>query len=306
MSRSWIGFLARLIFVTFSVVSIVFFLQRLLPGSPVDAVLGPEALHSDKQRWLATHGFNKSLSEQYFAYIWNLVRGDFGTRWMDGRPVWPLMAERFLQTIRLAGSAFSVSLCCAFLFGVVGALKAGSKTDKWLAVFSLLFISAPSFISGTALLWFFSVWLDLLPLTGSQGWKSLVLPSVALGITLAAITGRMLRASLLEVLNEDYIRTANSKGLSRTRVFMAHALKNALLPSITVLGLQMGSLLGGAIITEQVFTWPGLGSLMMEAIGQRDYNLLSGCVVLLAIVHVCAAALVDAVHQCVDPRLGGS
>jgi len=303
MSRGILAFLARLVFVSFAVVTVVFLLQRLLPGSPADAVLGADALWSDKQRWLAAHGLDRPLHHQYSSYVQALVQGDFGVRWIDGRPVAPLIAQRFLETVRLAVCALMVSISCALFFGVVGALRAGTRSDRLLAVVSLFFISAPTFITGTIMLWIFSVWLDWLPLTGSQGWNSLILPAFVLGLTLAAITGRMLRSSLIETLSQDYIRTAYSKGVSRLRVVGVHALRNALLPTTTLLGLQIGSLLSGAIITEQVFTWPGLGSLMMEAVSQRDYNLLSGCVVVLSVVQVCAAALVDVLHRQIDPRM---
>lgn len=303
MTRNGIHFFARVMFVSFSVVTLIFFMQRLLPGSPADAVLGVDALLADKQRWLAERGLDRPLFEQYLSYLEKLLRGDFGRRWIDDKPVWPILRARFAETLRLALAAFTVSVCCALFFGLIGALKAGRKVDTWLAVLSLVFISTPTFVSGTVFLWIFSVWLDLFPLTGSFGWESLILPSFALGLALSAVTGRMLRASLLEVLQEDFVRTAYSKGLSRIRVFMVHALRNALLPTITLFGLQLGTLLGGAVVTEQVFTWPGLGALMVEAVSQRDYNLLGGCVVILAVVQVCAAAAVDLVHQLVDPRL---
>lgn len=303
MWRSSFAFLLRLVFVVFAVVSIVFFLQRLLPGSPVDAVLGPDALDSDKKRWLAEYGLDRSLFDQYTSYLEGLSRGDFGRRWLDGRPVWPILKARFAETLKLSLAAFAVSVCSAFLMGIWSAMKSGTRTDKVLAFVSLVFISAPTFVTGTVLLWIFAVWLDVLPLTGSSGWKSLLLPACALGMALAAITGRMLRTSILDTLDEDFIRTAKAKGVSRLQIFIRHALRNALLPTVTLFGLQLGTLLGGAVVTEQVFTWPGLGALMMEAIGQRDYNLLGGCVVILSLAHVCAGALVDVLHKMIDPRL---
>ncbi|MEN9530654.1 MAG: hypothetical protein RI932_2527, partial [Pseudomonadota bacterium] len=227
MSRGILIFLARLMFVIFAVVTLVFLLQRLLPGNPADAVLGADAPWSDKARWLEAYGLNRPLHEQYLSYLHGLVRGEFGVRWIDGKPAAPLIAQRFLETLRLAVCALAVSISSALFFGMIGALKAGTRTDRLLAVVSLLFVSAPTFITGTALLWIFSVWLDLLPLTGSKGWDSLILPSFVLGITLAAVTGRMLRTSLIETLSQDFIRTAYSKGLSRLRVFGIHALRNA-------------------------------------------------------------------------------
>jgi peptide/nickel transport system permease protein len=191
----------------------------------------------------------------------------------------------------------------AFFFGITAALHAGRRWDKILGIVSLLQVSAPVFISGTLLLWFFSVQWDLLPLTGRQGIQSLILPSLTLGTVLSAATSRMIRASLLEVLNEDYIRTARAKGLSNARVYLKHALRNALLPVIAILGLQLAGLLGGAVIAEHVFTWPGLGSLLIEAVNQRDYNLVSACVTVLAFIHVFVAILVDLIQRSVDPRI---
>jgi peptide/nickel transport system permease protein len=170
MSRSILGFIARLVFVSFAVVTLVFLLQRLLPGNPADAVLGADASWSDKLRWLEAQGLDRPLHHQYLEYLKALLRGDFGQRWVDGKPVAPLIASRFLETVRLAICALMVSLSCAFFFGFLGALRAGTRTDRLLAIISLLFVSAPTFITGTAMLWIFSVWLDLLPLTGSKGW----------------------------------------------------------------------------------------------------------------------------------------
>ncbi|NBO39095.1 ABC transporter permease [bacterium] len=304
MTRAWIAFFARLAFVTFGVVTLVFYLQRLIPGSPADAVLGPDALQSDKLRWLAANGLDKPIFEQYIDYITKLFQGDLGRKLVDGRPIAPLLVERFFATLKLASCSFVFSLLLALLLGIYGAIRAGSRVDKFLSVLSLLMISAPTFITGTLFLWIFAVWLDIFPLTGGNGLSSLILPTVTLGSALAALTSRMLRGSLLEVFHEDYIRTAFSKGLSKYQVYTRHALRNAVLPALTILGLQLSSLLGGSVITEQVFTWPGLGSLMIEAVNQRDYNLVSACVVVLAFVHVCLAAVIDVVQQLFDPRVG--
>lgn len=185
---------------------------------------------------------------------------------------------------------------------MLSAIRAGTRLDKGLAAASLVLLSAPIFISGTFLLWIFAVKMDFFPLTGASGFKSLILPSVTLGAALAALSGRMIRASLLDVLHEDYIRTAKAKGLSPGRIYFVHALRNGLLPVLNVLGLQLAGLLGGTVITEQVFTWPGLGSLLVEAVHQRDYNLVSACVVVLAAIHVSISGFVDFAQRMVDPR----
>ncbi len=302
MFRVWLRMLARLLFVLFAVLSLVFFAQRLIPGTPADAVLGPDAPQEQKQLWLSQNGFDRPVSEQYFDFLFAAAQGEFGKKLIDGRPIGPQIMERLPATIKLASGAFTVSILIAFLFGVVSALKVNTRWDKLFAFVALFQVSAPVFISGTLLLWLFAVKWNVVPLTGSAGIESIVLPSLTLGAVLSAVTSRMIRASLLEVLNEDYIRTARAKGLTRFRIYTKHALRNALLPVITVLGLQLAGLLGGTVITEQVFTWPGLGSLLIEAVNQRDYNLVSACVTVLAVIHVTVAALVDLLQRCVDPR----
>lgn len=292
----------RLFFVIFAVVTVVFYIQRMIPGTPADAVLGPDAPLVQKQEWLRQNGFDRPLSLQYFDYLRGVAQGDFGRRLVDGRPIAPQLSERLQSTAKLALCAFVVSLCLALLAGVSAAAKAGTLLDKILALFSLLMVSAPVFMTGTLLLWLFAVKWNILPLTGHSGVRSLILPSLCLGAALAAMTSRMIRASLLDVLREDYIRTAKAKGLPALQIYLRHALRNALLPVLTVLGLQLAGLLGGAVITEQVFTWPGLGTLMLEGVNQRDYNLVSACVVVLAFIHVVISALIDVLQRLIDPR----
>lgn len=292
----------RLIFVIFTVVTVVFYIQRMIPGTPADAVLGPDAPLVQKQEWLRQNGFDRPVSLQYVDYLRGVARGDFGRRLVDGRPIAPQLSERLQSTARLALCAFAVSLCLALLSGVSAALKAGTLLDKILALSSLLMVSAPVFMTGTLLLWLFAVKWNVLPLTGHSGARSLILPSLCLGAALAAMTSRMVRASLLDVLREDYIRTAKAKGLPALQIYLRHALRNALLPVLTVLGLQLAGLLGGAVITEHVFTWPGLGTLMLEGVNQRDYNLVSACVVVLAFIHVVISAVIDVLQRLIDPR----
>ncbi|MEN9809305.1 MAG: hypothetical protein RLZZ488_872 [Pseudomonadota bacterium] len=294
--------LFRLFFVIFSVVTVIFFIQRMIPGTPADAILGPDAPLVQKQEWLRQNGFDRPISQQYVEYLQGIAQGDFGRRLVDGRPIAPQLSIRLQSTAKLAVSAFAVSLCLALILGVSAAVKAGTLLDKVFALFSLLMVSAPVFMTGTLLLWLFAVRWNVLPLTGHSGFRSLILPALCLGAALAAMTSRMVRASLLDVLREDYIRTAKAKGLPALRIYLSHALRNALLPVLTVLGLQLAGLLGGAVITEQVFTWPGLGTLMLEGVNQRDYNLVSACVVVLAFIHVVISAIIDLLQRLIDPR----
>lgn len=295
-------FAARLFFVIFSVLSLVFFLQRMMPGSPADAVLGADAPQYQKQLWLQQQGLDRPLSVQYVDYLSATLRGDLGKKIVDGKPIAPLVADRLLVTSKLAGTAFSISLLLALLMGVLGAVHSGRKLDDALSLLSLLMVSAPLFITGTLLLWVFAVQLNVLPLTGAAGVTALILPSVTLGLALAASTSRLVRSALLDVLHEDYIRTARAKGVGLRGIYFKHALRNALLPAVSVLGLQFAGLLGGAVITEQVFTWPGLGSLLIEGVNQRDYNLVSACVIVLALIHVSVSAAVDLIQKWLDPR----
>ncbi|MFZ9520969.1 MAG: ABC transporter permease [Silvanigrellaceae bacterium] len=298
----WMVLPARFVFVLLSVVTLIFFIQRMIPGTPADAVLGPDAALVQKMKWMHDNGLDLPLSDQYVAYLKRLLQGDLGTKIVDGKPIAPILRERLSATFKLAGSAFLFSLVFAFASGVLGAMRPGSRTDNLLALASLVLVSAPVFITGTLLLWIFSVNLNLFPLTGNGGVKALFLPSVTLGAALAATTGRMMRAMLLDVMSENYIRTARAKGVGFAGLYFKHALRNAVLPVLAILGLQLAGLLGGTVITEQVFTWPGLGSLMIEAVNQRDYNLVSACVIVLATIHVLVAWLVELLQRIVDPR----
>ncbi|NBW82884.1 ABC transporter permease [bacterium] len=242
------------------------------------------------------------MGEQYLSYLQRLIQGDLGTKLVDGKLIAPILKVRLAATFQLAGTAFAFSLLFALLSGLLGAARPGSRLDDFLAVGSLILVSAPVFITGTLLLWILAVKWNVVPLVGNQGFSSLILPSLTLGGTMAAMTGRMMRAMLLDVMSENYIRTARAKGVGPAGIYLKHALRNAILPVLSILGLQLAGLLGGTVITEQVFTWPGLGSLMIEAVNQRDYNLVSACVVVLATVHVSVAWLVEVLQRAVDPR----
>lgn len=295
--------IAQLIPVLLGISTIVFFLQRLIPGSPADVVLGPDAADTLKQEWLQKYGFDAPLPTQYFLFLKNLLQGDFGRSFANFEPVANIIAPRLLQTVQLALVAFCFSLSVSIVLGVISAARAGKTVDKVLAVVSLLAVSAPSFIIGPLLAWFFSVKLDWFPLTGHDSWLSFVLPSITLGLALAAFSSRMIRSGLVDVLSEDYIRTAKSKGLHPAKILLKHALRNAFLPALTVLGIQLGVLLSGAVITEQLFAWPGLGTLTIEAVQSREYNILSGCVIVMATLYVGCNLLVDILYRVLDPRV---
>ncbi len=295
--------LPQMLLVMWGIATIVFFMQRLIPGNPADVILGADATLSAKTEWLVKYGFDKPILQQYFIYFKNIAVGDLGRSFSDYSPVMSLILPRLWNTAQLALFAFGLSLTIAILLGVISAANAGNFVDKSAAMASLLAVSAPSFIIGPILMWVFSVKLDWFPLTGNEGIKSFILPGVTLGAALAALTSRMIRSGLVDVLSEDYIRTARSKGLSEFTVLFKHALRNAFLPALTILGVQLGVLLSGAVITEQLFSWPGLGSLTVESVQSREYNVVSGCVLVMALVYVSCNLLVDILYRVLDPRV---
>ena len=293
----------QLVFVLWGISTIIFFMERLIPGSPADAILCPDAADIDKIAWLARYGLNKPLVEQYFTFLTHLVKGDLGKSYATFSNVTDIILPRLFETLRLASTAFIFSLLVAIPFGIIGAANKGKLIDKGLAIASLFAISAPSFIMGPILMWIFSVELNIFPLMGNLNLSSFVLPTVTLGSSLAAFSSRMIRSGLVDVLQEDYIRTAKSKGLSNFSILTKHALRNAFLPALTVLGMQLGVLLSGTIITEQIFNWPGLGGLILESVQQREYNIISGCVILMATIYVLCNLAVDILYRIFDPRV---
>ena len=293
----------QLIAVLWGVSTIVFFLQRMIPGSPADTVLGVDASDIDKIEWLARYGFNDPLWKQYFHFLINLCQGDLGKSYSGYISVTEIILPRLWETVQLATVSFIFSILLATIVGIISAANAGKFTDKASAIVSLLAISAPSFIIGPILMWLFAVKFDFFPLMGNQGASSFVLPSITLGASLAAFSSRMIRSGIVDVLQEDYIRTAKSKGLSPLVVLGKHALRNAILPTLTILGMQLGVLLSGTVITEQIFNWPGLGSLVVEAVQQREYNIVSGCVIIMATIYVTCNLLVDVLYRDFDPRV---
>lgn len=293
----------QLIAVLLGVSSIVFFLQRMIPGSPADTVLGIDASDLDKLEWLAKYNFTDPLWKQYIQFLLNICQGNFGNSYSNYQPVIEIILPRLLETIKLAAVAFIFSILLATIVGIISAANSGKFIDKISALISLLAISAPSFIIGPILMWIFAVKLDLFPIMGNLEPSAFVLPSITLGSSLAAFSSRMLRSGIIDVLQEDYIRTAKSKGLPPYKVLIKHALRNAILPTLTVLGIQLGVLLSGAVITEQIFNWPGLGTLIVEAVQQREYNIVSACVIIMATIYVSCNLLVDILYRVFDPRV---
>jgi ABC-type dipeptide/oligopeptide/nickel transport system permease component len=289
--------------VVFGVSTLVFLLIHLVPGDPVEAMLGESARPADRQTLRAALGLDQPLAEQYLRYLDGLVRLDLGQSFQFQRAVADLLAERIPPTLELTGAALALALALAVPLGVLAARSRGGALDSFATGFSLLGISIPNFWLGPLLILVFSLWLGWTPVSGRDGPASLILPAVTLGTGLAAILARMVRSSVLEVSGEDYVRTARAKGLSELAVMWRHALRNAWLPVLTLVGLQLGGLLGGAVITETVFAWPGVGSLLVEAIQNRDYPVVQAAVLLVSLGYVLVNTLTDLVYAWVDPRI---
>ena len=289
--------------VMLAVATIVFFLIHAIPGDPVDLILGEQALAADRAELAAELHRDEPVPEQYGRFLAGLATGDWGNSLFDRRPVLGHLAERAGATAQLAAAAMFVTLLVAIPLGVFAAVRAGSIWDQAAMVAALVGISVPSFWLGPVLILLFAVDLGWLPISGRESAASLVLPAVTLGFGLAAMLSRLTRASMLEELRRDYVTTARAKGLPERTVTLRHAFRNALNPVITIVGLEVGSLLAGTIITERIFNWPGLGTLLLDSINRRDYPLVQGCILAIAFAYVIVNAATDCVYRAVDPRV---
>ena len=295
--------LAILIPTVLGAITLVFFFLHMIPGDPVEVMLGETAQQADKERLREELGLNLPLHVQYGNFLIKIAQGDLGESYFYRRPVAHVIAERIPATMELALVAFVVAGLIAIPLGIIAALREGTTVDNLSVLFSLVGVSMPNFWLGPLLIILFSLKLGWFPVSGRTGVASLVLPAVTLGIGLAALLSRMTRASLLERLGEDYLTVARAKGLPEWKVILKHALRNALIPIITVMGLQIGVLLSGAIITENVFAWPGIGTLLINAIEARDYPVVQGCVLLISLSYVVVNLITDLVYGWADPRI---
>jgi peptide/nickel transport system permease protein len=285
------------------ILTMVFLLVHIVPGDPVEQMLGPDAQAADIQQLRRDLGLDQPLFEQYFTYLSGLARGDLGRSYRFNAPVFGLVLQRYPATLELALAALAVCLAIAVPAGIFSASRRGKAADRATSVLTLLGLSVPNFALGPLLILSFSVELGWLPVSGRGGLAHLVLPAATLGAALAAIMTRMVRGSMLEELSSDYVRTARAKGLRESAVLFRHAFPNALIPIVTVVGLQFGTLLAGAIVTETIFSWPGVGRLAVQAIQSRDYPLLQGCILTIAISYVLVNLLTDLLYAVVDPRV---
>lgn len=290
---------------------LVFLLLRLIPGDPAITIAGPNARPEQLEAVREDLGLTKPLPVQYGIWLGNVLRGDLGTSFVSRHPVRELIQNRMTATAELALAAIVLAVVAAFPVGILTAVRRGSWLARALSGGTALMMAVPTFWLGLLLLLCFGLWLDWLPMSGYvslfdsplEAVKHLLLPAVTLAAALAAVLARMLGTALLEVLDNEYVRTARAKGLAEGQVLRRHALRNALIPVVTLLGLQLGSLLGGAVITEAIFQWPGLGQLILQGINNRDYAVVQGTMLFLVAVFVLVNLLVDLSYGLIDPRI---
>jgi ABC-type dipeptide/oligopeptide/nickel transport system permease component len=289
--------------VLLGVATLVFALIHLVPGDPAQAMLGESAPAADLADLRAKLGLDRPLFVQYGHFLGGLVRGDLGTSFRYNTPVTAEIRQRLGRTAQLALVAMAVAMAMALPLGILGALYRGRAVDQAAMAVSLAGIAMPNFWLGPLLAIIFAVELGWLPVSGTGSWRHLVLPAVTLGAALAAIVARMTRASLVEELGELYVLAARARGVSRTRAVLRHALRNSLIPVVTIVGLQLGAVLTGTIITETIFSWPGVGRLLIQAINFRDYPLVQGCILFIAVTYVAMNLIVDVAYAWLDPRI---
>lgn len=289
--------------VALGVSTLCFLLIHFVPGDPVDIILGEQANAIEKTALRAELGLDQSLPQQYINFLTGLATLDLGRSIQSRRPVVEEIKERIPATVELTLGAMCLAILIGIPLGVIAALKQYSGTDNAVMFFGLLGMSMPGFWLGPMLILVFAIQLDWFPVSERGGFEHLVLPAVSLALALSAIIMRMTRTSMLEVIQEDYIRTAKSKGLSDTPIYYKHALRNALMPIITIVGLQFGALLTGTVITETIFDWPGIGTLFFSAIQERNYPLVQACILTVSLTYVAVNLIVDIAYAAVNPQV---
>ncbi len=299
-------FLTRILYtlpVVWLVVSLVFLLIHLVPGDPILQMLGEGVPAADLQAARHAYGLDLPLSQQYLNYWKGVLHGNLGLSLRYNQSVSKLLVQRYPYTLKLTLAALLVAVLLSIPAGVRSARRRNEWDDRTISVVSLFGLSFPNFALGPILILLFSIKMGWLPVSGSGSFANLVLPAITMGSALAAILTRMVRTSMLEELNQDYVRTARAKGLSETTVVYRHVLRNAMIPVITVLGLQFGALLAGAIVTEKIFSWPGIGRLTIDAISNRDYYVVQGCILAIGLTYVAVNFMTDLVYSVLNPRI---
>jgi peptide/nickel transport system permease protein len=289
--------------VLLGVATLVFSLIHLVPGDPAQAMLGDGASPNDIAELRTNLGLDQPLLAQYVTFMRHAVTGDLGRSFRTGQPVTTMIAERVPATAELAIAAMLVAIVIAIPLGVIAAVFRGTAIDYGAMTFALAGVSIPNFWLGPLLAIVFAVELGWLPVSGRGTLAHLVLPAISLGLALAAILARMTRASLLDELGELYVRAARARGVSNAASITAHALRNSMIPLLTIIALQFGAVLTGAVITETIFAWPGIGRLLIQSIGFRDYPMVQGCILLIAVTYVAVNLLTDLMYGVLDPRI---
>ena len=289
--------------VIFAISAITFFVLNIVPGDPVRVMVGDMADEATIQRVREQMGLNKPVLEQYANWLTNMLHGDFGTSYTQRKTVVTLMGQAFGTTVKVAAFAYVFALALGLVVGVVAAVNHGRAADRILMALSIFGISAPSFWMAVILQIVFALTLKWFPLSGIKTWQAFVLPTVALGVRYAASIARVTRTSMLEVLSQDFMRTAEAKGISKWVIILKHGLRNALIPIITIAGTQLGDIFTGSILIESIFAMPGMGKLLLDAINARDLPLIQGGVMYIALICVVVYLVVDILYAVVDPRI---
>ena len=295
--------LVSMIPVLLGVTLIIYLIMSMAPGDPAKVILGEQATPEQIAELREEMGLNDPVLVQYGRYISGLVRGDMGESYNSGLPCQVEIFARFPNTLRLAAVAVTISVILALPLGVLAAVKQNTLFDGISMVIALIGISMPVFWLGLLLIMFFALRLGWFPTGGNDQWNSIVLPAVTVGVGLAALMTRTTRSSMLDVLRQDYLRTARAKGVTERKVLRKHALRNALIPIITIFGVQFSNVLGGSVLAETVFAWPGVGRLVVDAIDQRDIPTVTGALVMTTMLVTVVNLLVDIVYAYVDPRI---
>ena len=303
MAKYIVKRLIYMIPVVLGVTLLVFFIMNLAPGSPAQIILGENATPEQIAELEHQMGLDKPLIAQYFEYVTKLVRGDLGTSYNTGESVTSEIMACFPHTLKLTIVAAVVSILLALPLGILAAVKQNTWVDNISMIISLIGVSMPIFWLALMLIMEFSLKLGWFPVYGADSWKSIVLPAISLGFMNMASFARTTRSSMVETVRQDYIRTAYAKGLAKKRIIMHHAFRNGMLPTIEVIGLGIGSMLGGSVLTETVFAWPGVGRLMIQAINGRDTPMVMGCIVLMTVCFSFVNLAVDLLYGVVDPRV---
>lgn len=303
MKRYFLYRLVLLLPTLLGVLTLVFLLIHLIPGDPVEVMLGETASPADREELRQSLGLNRPLAAQYRTFLTDLAAGDLGRSLYERASVAAIVSARYPATLQLALCAMIAAVVISFPLATLAAVRRGGWIDRGALLFSLLGLSLPNFWLGPLLMIVFAIQLGWAPVSGRGGVSHLFLPALTLGLGMAAILTRILRASLLRAMTEDYVQTARAKGLPERRVWLKHTLRNALLSVVTIMSLQFGSLLAGSLITETIFSWPGIGRLTVQAIQMRDYPLVQGCVLVIAVSYILVNFITDLAYKFVDPRV---